>query len=234
MNQFNNLGSTVKTTAEKKEQRVRIDVRKAIVSDVNAIYKVAAIVGKGKKISEKGFLMDNYAVNPGLYKKKIRTWIQTLSYMYTASQGGEVVGFLMAFTKKEWLSDNPTWIEDISWKPGFEMMRKTDEFIVIDKTAIMDGQTGKGIGSILYKALMKDLTTAGIKNIFAETLIDPVPNFASLAFRKKQEYKLAGTRYEEYQNVIYTDLIYYKQVKNILRNYPQYIINAKQDTDHNN
>jgi len=46
----------------------------------------------------------------------------------------------------------------------------------------------------------------------AETIISPIPNFASLAFRKKQNYFLAGVRYEPYLGEMYTDLIYYKDI----------------------
>jgi hypothetical protein len=49
-----------------------------------------------------------------------------------------------------------------------------------------------------------------IEHIFAETIISPQPNFASLQFRKKQNYSLAGVRYEKYNNSLYTDLVYHK------------------------
>ena len=118
----------------------------------------------------------------------------------------------MAYNKEQWLKYNPDWIEDIVWRPDFDM-EKTDNFVVIDKTAIMANLTAKGIGSNLYKRLIKDLKDKEIKHIFAETLIDPTPNFASLAFRKKQKYALAGMRYETYLDTLYTDLIYYKSAE---------------------
>jgi hypothetical protein len=37
--------------------------------------------------------------------------------------------------------------------------------------------TGKSIGSKIYKTLFLDLKRDGITNMFAETLISPIPNF---------------------------------------------------------
>ncbi len=212
MNQYDYVNLEV-MHANTKEQHSNayIIVQRASLEDVKGIYTVAASVGKGRKESTKGFLMDDYSDNPKEHKNKFKKNIETLNYMYTAKREGKVVGFLIAYTADQWLCDNPNWLEDINWKPDFDT-GKLSKFIVIDKTAIMDGMTGQGVGSKLYQMLMKDLRKANIKHIFSETLVDPVPNFASLAFRKKQEYKLAGTRFEEYKNTMYTDLIYYKTV----------------------
>jgi len=188
-----------------------ITVRKAKESDAELVYNIASSVGSRKKDSYEGFLMDNYVSNPTKYKKFFKDRIKELTYFYVA-ESKEPLGFLMAYTKEEWLKYNPTWIEDIYWSPEFDM-KKTNNFIVIDKTAILAGNTGRGVGSTLYKYLIADLKKAGINNIFAETLISPTPNFASLAFRKKQRYTLAGMRYEKYEGTLYTDLIYYKPVK---------------------
>lgn len=91
-------------------------------------------------------------------------------------------------------------------------MKNTDNFILVDKTAILAHLTGKGIGSELYKKLIEDIKAKGIRDIFAETIISPTPNFASLSFRIKQNYTLAGMRYENYLNQIFTTLIYHKSI----------------------
>ena len=46
-------------------------VRKAEISDINSIYDVASSVGTSEKISEQGFLVDDYQSKPHNYKKKI-------------------------------------------------------------------------------------------------------------------------------------------------------------------
>ncbi len=189
-----------------------ISVRKATTKDLTAIYKVACSVGTKTKESYSGFLMDDYRSKPKYYQKFFLERIFELDHFYVAESQSGVLGFLMAYNKDQWLKYNPDWIEDIMWRPDFDM-EKTDNFVVIDKTAIMANLTAKGIGSNLYKRLIKDLKEKGIKHIFAETLIDPTPNFASLAFRKKQKYALAGMRYETYMDTLYTDLIYYKAVE---------------------
>jgi len=195
---------------DKKSFLKNVHVRKAKPGDVNEIYKIATSVGQKDKHSEQGFLIDNYKSNPSKYKEIFLSCIFELDYFYVASDY-RPIAFLMAYTKEQWLEYNPGWMEDIYWKPDFDMDR-TKNFILIDKTAVSASMTGMGIGSKLYKRLIRDMAVNGIRDIFAETVIDPVPNMASLAFREKQNYQLAGVRYEDYQGTTITDLIYYKQV----------------------
>lgn len=186
-------------------------VRKAQISDINEIYDVASSVGTSEKISEQGFLVDDYLSKPFYYKKKIGHWIENLEYFYVAEYD-KIYGFMMAYTKEEWLKNNPDWIQDVYWNPEFDSSW-LDKFIVVDKTAVFADLTGMGIGSLIYKRLLEDLKVEGIEHIFAETIISPQPNFASLQFRKKQKYSLAGVRYEKYNNILYTDLIYHKKAE---------------------
>ncbi len=187
-----------------------LQVRKATAKDVSSIYRIACSVGTKTKESYSGFLVDDYSAKPKYYQKFFQERILELDHFYV-TEGHGILGFLMAYTKEQWLKYNPNWIDDAHWRPDFDM-NKTNNFVVVDKTAILSNLTGKGIGSFLYKQLMKDLKTKGIKDIFAETIISPMPNFASLAFREKQKYTLAGTRYENYNDTLYTDLIYHKPV----------------------
>jgi predicted GNAT superfamily acetyltransferase len=91
-------------------------------------------------------------------------------------------------------------------------MKRTENFVLVDKTAIRADLTSRGIGSRLYMRLIRDVRTRGIHDLFGETVVDPVPNFASLAFRKKQNYTLAGVHYERYYGKIVTDLVYHRSV----------------------
>ncbi|MDD4834746.1 MAG: GNAT family N-acetyltransferase [Lutispora sp.] len=186
-------------------------VRKANKNDLNEIYGIACSVGSSEKISEQGFLVDDYRSNPKLYKKKLLKGIHKLNHFYVAEYD-KIYGFMMAYTKEEWLLDNPNWISDVYWRPDFDK-NKLENFAVVDKTAVKADLTGQGIGSLIYTRLLSDLKSQGIDNIFAETIISPQPNFASLQFRKKQKYNLAGMRYEDYNNNLYTDLIYHKKVE---------------------
>lgn len=202
-----------KTKKAKAKDLIKdIKVEKATLEDVEGIYKVASSVGRTKKESYDGFLMDNYASHPRKYQKLFADRVKELEYFYVAKSHGETLGFLMGYTRDEWLKYNPTWIEDINWSPVFDM-KKTEKFVLTDKIAINANFTGNGIGSIIYDKYMKDLKKDGIYNIFSETLVGPTPNFASLSFRRKQKFTLVGTRFEKYQGKLYTDLIYYKPVK---------------------
>jgi len=191
-----------------------VNVRKAIVEDLDGIINVASSVGKGDYESYNGFLMDNYNDNRIYFKNIFREKIKSLDFFYVAEKKNEIVGFLIGYTRTEWLLKNPNWIKDIVWSPNFDS-KKTENFVLSDKMAILAGHTGHGIGSKIYKKFIKDINILGYEYLFSETIIDPVPNFASLSFRKKQSYKLAGMRYEEYNEILYTDLIYYKST-NIL------------------
>lgn len=188
-----------------------LNIRKATQKDVAGVYNVACSVGTHIKNPELGFLVDDYQSDPKSYKKFIKNKIKELEHVYVAEYD-TIYAFMIAYTKDEWLACNPDWIKEVYWKPDFDHLR-LKEFVVVDKTAIQSHLTGMGIGSLLYEYLMEDLKDKGIQHIFAETIVSPNPNFASLQFRIKQKYALAGVRYEEYNMNSYTDLVYYKRVE---------------------
>ncbi|SDY73700.1 GNAT family N-acetyltransferase [Tindallia californiensis] len=201
---------------EKIVFRSYIEVRRVNESDINSVFQIAASVGTGQKDSSQGFLVDNYSSDPTYYKEKFSELAKRLDHFYvaenvTGKNRSQIVGFLIGYTKSQWLEDNPSWLEDVHWHPSFDQERLND-FIVVDKTAIQSYLTGHGIGSELYKRLIKDIRQKNIETMLAETIISPTPNFASLAFRKKQNYHLAGVRYEDYIGETFTDLIYYKDI----------------------
>lgn len=196
--------------------RSYIKVRPVNEKDIADIYQIAASVGKGAKDSNQGFLIDDYASDREYYMNKFLTLSKRLEHFYVAENVASpskrhVVGFLIAYTREQWVEDNPDWVEEVKWHPNFDTDR-LNSFVVVDKTAIRASLTGHGIGSELYKRLIADIRPKGIDTMMAETIISPVPNFASLAFRKKQSYFLAGVRYEPYLGEMYTDLIYYKDL----------------------
>lgn len=203
---------------EKIMFRSYIKVRRVQEDDIDSVFQIAASVGTGEKDSSQGFLIDNYSADPAYHKDKFKELAKRLDHFYVAEnvigkRRKQIVGFLIGYTKAQWLEDNPTWIEDVHWHPSFDQNRLND-FLVVDKTAIQSHLTGHGIGSELYKRLISDLRAKDIETILAETIISPTPNFASLAFRKKQKYFLAGVRYEDYIGEMFTDLIYYKDISN--------------------
>lgn len=203
-----NLSSLEKDLVTGKDH---IRVRKASPKDLHNIYQVACSVGNNKKEANQGFLVDDYSSNPKYYQTQLLEKIFELDHFYVAESYNKIVGFLIAYTKEQWLKYNEGWIEEVYWKPDFDI-NKTKDFILIDKTAILSHLTGKGIGSELYKKLIPTIKANGIHDIFAETIISPTPNFASLSFRIKQNYTLAGVRYEDYLDQMFTTLIYHKSI----------------------
>jgi len=193
-----------------KEIAVRPSVRKAAHLDIDGIMDVACSVGNSNKIPRVGFLMDDYTQNYNYFKRLFLKLIMELDNFYVI-ESNSIIGFLIAYTKEQWLIYNPDWLGDIIWSPQFDV-KKVDNFVLVDKIAVRNGLTGKGLGSLLYKTLVPNIKKKNVCNLFSETLISPKPNFASLEFRNKQDYKLAGIRYESYKGTVYTDLVYHKQI----------------------
>jgi GNAT superfamily N-acetyltransferase len=200
-----------KIKTEKELDIGRISVRKAKSGDEEGIYNIACSVSEGVRDSYKGFLMDDYPSEPDYYLSLFKNRIENLEYFFVAVLNGKIVGFSLAYKKRMWLKYYPDWLETINWHPTFDT-RLLEDFVLIDKTAIIAEHTGEGVGSLLYDEIIKQMRSHGIHHIFSETLVDPVPNFASLSFRKKQRYQLAGMRYEEHKGIMYTDLIYWKKI----------------------
>ncbi len=186
-------------------------IRKATIKDLDSLLSILQSVGNRYKDPSQGFLMEDYSQNQRYYRQRYENEIKSLTYTYVNEDHDRVNAFLMAYTHEEWLNKYPDWVGQIHWHPGFDS-RLLDKFILINQTAMYPELTGKGIGSMLYENLIKDLKANEIQNIFAETIIAPIPNLASLNFRLKQKYAIAGTHYEENEGIIYTTLVYYKPV----------------------
>lgn len=184
-------------------------IRKATGSDIEGIYDVLKSVGNTDKIASRGFLISNYTKDEKQYREKYARDLQSLRYMYVYCEETRIKGLLFAYTGEEWLQENPKWEAEIFWHPSFDKKRLR-KFILVNQTAMYPELTGKGIGSGLYDALLVDITREGIYDIFAETVIAPVPNFASLNFRLKQKYNIAGLRYETVDDRTVTTLVYHK------------------------
>ncbi len=201
-----------KTFVAKKTLDIgQISVRRAEEKDVEAIYEIACSVSIGERDSYKGFLMDDYPDDPEYYIEYFRDKVINIEYFFVAELGEKIVGFSLSYRKDKWLSYNPDWLDVMKWHPEFDKSF-LDNFVYIDKTAILAGHTGEGVGSLIYKEIIKKMKSEGIEYIFSETIVAPIPNFASLSFRKKQKYHLAGMRYEPYKGTVYTDLVYWKKI----------------------
>ncbi|MDX9918026.1 MAG: GNAT family N-acetyltransferase [Gudongella sp.] len=188
-----------------------ITVRKARLGDEKGVYEVACSVSCGKKDSHKGFLMDNYSEDPQYYLEYFRDRIKNLNYFFVAEMYGRIVGFTLSYRKSMWVRYNPEWIRSIKWHPAFKK-RYLEDFVLIDKIAVSADYTGEGIGGMIENKLKRQMKAQGVRHILSETLVDPTPNLASISFREKQDYRIAGMRYEEYKGEYYTDLVYWKKI----------------------
>jgi len=186
-------------------------IRKAGPQDLAGIMNILKQVGTAAKDPQQGFLMNDYTVNEDYHRQKYGKALAELKYAYVYCQGEEVQAFLMAYTKEEWQAEVPGWAEQTIWAPHFDRAM-LDNYVVINQTAMLPSLTGKGLGSKLYQELFPRLVQDGYTHVFAETIIAPVPNFASLNFRVKHNYQLAGLRFEELNNTNFTTLVYYKKL----------------------
>lgn len=205
------MSSNVKFIKTHEIDLDNVNIRRAHEGDEEGVYKIACTVTEGERDSYQGFLIDDYHKYPDYYIDLFKDRIRNLRYFYVAELGGRIIGFSLAYKKEMWIRYNPTWIEDIHWHPSFDRSL-LDDFILIDKTAIDAEYTGEGIGSKIYRRIIEDMRENDIHYIFSETVVNPLPNFASLAFRQKQNYVMAGFRYEEHKGVIYSDMVYYKKI----------------------
>lgn len=190
----------------------RIKVRRAKIDDLDEIYTVSCSVGNSNKNSSEGFLIDDYMSDPKKYKVKIAANILELDYFYVAeTEDDRIVGYCMMYTKEQWLKRNIGWADEVFWHPEFNIY-EVKNFVMVDKTAVLKGFTGIGIGSRLYAKIMPQLKKDKITDMLAETVIAPVPNLASMNFRNKQSYNVAGMRYEQHMGKVLTTLVYHKKV----------------------
>lgn len=188
----------------------RLKVRKATPDDAHDILRVACSVGNSVQDPSMGFLLTNYASDPLRYRREFARKALEMDHFYVA-ESKRVCGFLMACGRDAWLEYYPDWQARTHWHPEFDR-RDLEKFVVVDRTAVMAGSTGQGIGSMLYERLLGDINLKGIENVFAETVIAPAPNYASLEFRRKQKYRLVGVRYEGIDGTFYTSLVYMKKL----------------------
>lgn len=202
--------STAKAKVIDIETVDELVIEKATEEDLRGILRVASSVGNGSKDSKQGFLMDNYSKSKEKYKSKFKKDIEKSDMFYVIKKRDIVLGFLLAYTKEQWLEIEPNWIFDTNWKDDFEKKR-LKKFVVLEKIAVRSHLTGKGVGSELFKRFRRDSLKSGFRDMFSETILSPRPNFASMEFAMKQSYRLGGIRYEEHEKKILTTIVYHKR-----------------------
>lgn len=197
--------------AVKPDKMEDLEVSRATTEDIEGVLAVASSVGTNNKDSRKGFLMDNYSKDKEKYVEKFKQDIKNSKLFYVIKRGEKVLGFLLAYTKEQWLDMEPNWIFNTTWKGDFDK-KSLKNFVILEKIAVRSNLTGLGIGSKLYKRFKEDSRGMGIRDMFSETIISPKPNFASMEFALKQQYNLAGIRYEKFEGKILTDIVYHRKL----------------------
>ncbi|MGM0397327.1 MAG: GNAT family N-acetyltransferase [Bacillota bacterium] len=191
-------------------------VRKADERDIEGVFHVAASVGKKEQDPMQGFLMDDYGADPEDSKNKLKKSLEISDYFYVAEyiedDYSSILGFTFGLPKDVWLRENPKWVEDCYFRPDFDK-KHLDNFIVLEKIAVLDRFKRQGIGGMLSKRLIKDIKEDGIYDIFEEVIISPVPNLPSVLFKAKRQFMLAGVRYEWHENRVMTTLIYHRRLR---------------------
>ncbi|SNS56993.1 hypothetical protein SAMN05446037_101344 [Anaerovirgula multivorans] len=197
--------------AVKPDKVEDLEVSRATIEDIEGILAVASSVGTNSKDHRKGFLMDNYLKDKEKYVEKFKKDIKNSKLFYVIKRGEKVLGFLLAYTREQWLDMEPNWIFSTMWKGDFDK-KSLKNFVILEKIAVRSNLTGLGIGSKLYKRFKEDSRAMGIRDMFSETIISPKPNFASMEFALKQQYNLAGIRYEKFESKVLTDIVYHRKL----------------------
>lgn len=200
----------------KKINLENVVVRKAVENDIDGIFHVAASVGKKNQDPMQGFLMDDYGSDPEGYKNKLRRALEISDYFYVAEYIEDdyrsVLGFTFGLPKDVWLGKNPEWLDDCHFRPDFDE-DNLENFIMLDKIAVLDRFKRQGIGGMLSKKLIKDIKANGMFDIFEEVIIAPVPNLPSVLFKTKRKFKLASVRYEWHDGKVMTTLVYHRKLR---------------------
>jgi GNAT superfamily N-acetyltransferase len=195
-----------------------VKIRNAEDKDVEGIFHVASSVGKKTKDAMQGYLMDDYTLNPEASKEKLRIAVDISDFFYVAEyidhEYHAIVGFTYGFRKENWLKLTPEWSVDSYFRPDFDN-ECLENFMMLDKIAVLDRFKRQGVGSMLSKRLIKDIKQVGIYDIFEEVIIAPVPNLPSVLFKTKRNFKLASMRYEKLNNKVLTTLIYHRKLKRL-------------------
>lgn len=193
-----------------------VKIRNAEQKDVDGIFHVASSVGKKTKDAMQGYLMDDYTLNPEASKEKLRIAVDVSDFFYVAEyidhEYHAIIGFTYGFRKENWLKLTPEWMGDNYFRPDFNK-ECLEDFMMLDKIAVLDRFKRQGVGSMLSKRLIRDIKEEGLYDIFEEVIIAPVPNLPSVLFKKKRNFMLASIRYEEHNNRILTTLVYHRKLK---------------------
>lgn len=192
------------------DETADLTVSSARTNDINGILEVAASVGNGDKDHLQGFLMHNYQENEQEHYKNFEENINKTDFFFVVKLGNLVLGFLLAYNRKQWLDQEPDWLRSTNWKDDFEK-NSLRRFLILEKIAVRSNLTGQGIGTLLFDKYKEEAEKRGIKHMFSETILAPEPNFASMEFALKQDYELAGVRYEDFEDNIFTTIVYHKE-----------------------
>ncbi|MFE4829215.1 GNAT family N-acetyltransferase [Streptomyces sp. NPDC056672] len=147
-----------------------IEITRAVEADVARITEIAASRSlNGAELSEgprDGFLVSGYTVDT------YRARLAAAEHFYVARKGGDVVGFLLAYSDER--------IEPDEWL-NHHIKTNLGNFLVI-KQVCVEREAGRlGIGSRLYHHVLEQWTTSPV---IAAVVSDP-PNEASTLFHRK-------------------------------------------------
>ncbi|MFB7268969.1 GNAT family N-acetyltransferase [Streptomyces sp. NPDC056244] len=147
-----------------------IEIVRAVEADVARIAEIAASRGLDSAdpstATRDGFLVSNYTVDT------YRARLATAEHFYVARKGGNVVGFLLAYSDRR--------IEPDEWL-NYHIKTTLGSFLVIKQVCVEREAARLGVGSRLYQHVLEQWT---ISPVIAAVVSDP-PNEASTLFHRK-------------------------------------------------
>ncbi|MCK4327355.1 MAG: GNAT family N-acetyltransferase [Candidatus Diapherotrites archaeon] len=149
-------------------------VRGAVAGDAEAIVGVAqSVLLPNLSTTSRGFLRNRYTRE--VYEKKLGS----SPYCLVAEEGGEAIGFLIAYESQLLVPENE--VEK-------EIVRKHSGFVYICQAAVRPEHTEKGVGTRLYERLLKE---TGGKPLMCVISSRP-RNKPSERFHEKMGFKKLG------------------------------------------
>ena len=108
---------------------------------------------------------------------------------------GEVVGFILAYTDRDWLTQKPNWLNEVKWDtPHSGEIIEKERFLLSDQVGVKPEWQGKHIGTKLYERLEFLARKAKFKRMFAEIQLSPYLNEYSIKWHERRGFIPVGTR----------------------------------------
>lgn len=131
----------------------------------------------------------------GLSREEYADLARTSQFFFVYEVEGEVVGFVLGYTDKDWLTQKPNWLDEVEWDtPHSSEIIEKERFFLYDQVGVKPEWQGKHIATKLYRRLELLARKAEFKRMFAEIQLSPYLNEYSIKWHEGRGFTPVGTR----------------------------------------